>query len=441
MRSVPMMLATAGGLALLACGIAAADTVTTNFEPPTFRVGSVDGQDGWHSAAPGDIPALPQGYDQEVVAGTGVPTFGAQSLRHSNAFNEPTGEFFYQTYSKPTSQPAGESVANTEYSGQFEFISTNPAAQQDGLFMTMSPDNSTGGRMSAVRLVDDPDGIRAIVFDTPEPDGEFEAYDAGVYRRDQVHTVRFWIKFVPGEDNDIVRIFIDGTDIGKQLGVCFTTWENYYRAIERAVPVTDSIEFRASGGMRPELAGQGFYFDHVTNTTANGAGPAGCSGGEEVPPDEVVIDKTTSTQVARPGDLVTYRISLRNRDDATVRSLRACDRVPRALTFVRATRRLRRAAGRRLCLTIRLRPGERRVFHATFRVRAGVTAQTITNGATADVPDTSAPHPPDSTSASPFPAGGQRRRRVDRDSSTIGVLSEQAESCPAAASRRARVTC
>ena len=108
---------------------------------------------------------------------------------------------------------------------------------------------------------------------------------------------------------------------------------------------------------------------------------------------------------------------------------------------MRSTRRLQRTAGRRLCLTIRLRPGQRKVFRATFRVRAGVTAQTITNGATADVPDTSAPHPPEGTDASPFPAGGQRRRRVDRDSRTIGVLSEQARRCPATTSRRARVAC
>ena len=445
MRLTLALIASAVSLALLAYGVAQADTVTTDFEPPTFHPGSVNGQDGWHSATGSDIPALPNGYDQAVVGVSGIPGFGTQSLRHSNGYNEPTGEFLFQTYSKPTAQPAGETQPNTEYSGQFSFITTSPTAQQPGLYMTISPDNSTGGRMSGVRLIDEADGIRAIIFDTPdEATGDFEAYDAGLYRRDQVHTVRFWIKFVPGPDNDIVRIFIDGTDIGQKLGVCLTSWENFYRAVQRVpVPVTNSIEFRAAGGEVPALVGHGFLFDNVTNTTANGTGPAGCpTGGGEVPP--VDIDKTTPTRVAQPGDLVTYRITVRNRGDAPAHRLRVCDRVPRALRFVRATRRLNRAAGRRLCLTIRLlRPGQRRTFRATVRLRAGVTADTVTNGATADTPDVSAPQSPDAAGdPSPFPPSGQpRRRRLGRDSRTIGVLSEQAQSCPAAVNPHAHAAC
>ena len=173
--------------------------------------------------------------------------------------------------------------------------------------------------------------------------------------------------------------------------------------------------FRAAGGEVPSLVGGGFLFDNVTNTTANGRGPAGC--GEEPPP--VVIDKTTRTRFARPDDLITYRISVRNRGDAPVRGLRACDRAPRALRFLGSTVRLRRAAGRRRCLTIRLlRPGQRKTFRATFRLRANVTADTVTNGASADTPTGSAP------SAS-LPENAvipkQRRRRLARDSATIRV--------------------
>ena len=78
---------------------------------------------------------------------------------------------------------------------------------------------------------------------------------------------------------------------------------------------------------------------------------------------------------------------MRNRGDAPVRGLRACDRAPRALRFVGARPRLRRAAGRRLCRTIRLlRPGQRTTFRATFRLRANVTADTVTNGGSVDAP-------------------------------------------------------
>jgi hypothetical protein len=57
------------------------------------------------------------------------------------------------------------------------------------------------------------------------------------------------MKLVPGPDNDIVRIFIDGEDIGNKLGVCLETWENYYRDDEkREPPVTNSLGFRSDNG-------------------------------------------------------------------------------------------------------------------------------------------------------------------------------------------------
>ena len=427
-------------MALLACGVALANTVTTNFD--AFSLRTVNGQGGWHSAMrfaddpPPSVPALPFGYDQDVVAVNGIPGFGTQSLRHSNAYNEPTGEFFFQTYSSSAAGSAGESEPNTEYVGEFSFISDKPAAEQPGLFMTMSPDNSTGGRMSAVRFIDEPDGIRAIIFDTPDPTtGAFVAYDAGLYSRDAVHTVRFWIKFVPGENNDIVRIFIDGRDIGNELGVCFTTWENFYRASNQAVPVTNSVQFRAAGGQVPSLIGGGFLFDNVTNTTANGRGPLGCG---EVEPPPIDVDKTTQTRCALRGDLVTYRISVRNRGRTPVRGVRACDRVPRALRFVGATPRLHRAAGRRLCLTLRLLwPGQRKTFRATFALRMNVTADTVTNGASVDTPTGSTPSPS-------LPENGvaptQRRRPVGNDAAKIRVRTEPA-ACPAARKPRAHAAC
>jgi uncharacterized repeat protein (TIGR01451 family) len=435
MRRILIALATAVSMTLLPCGVAVADSVTTTFEPPTFNPGSVDEQNGWTSAEPGDIPALPNGYDQAVVPVTGISGFGTQSLRHSNAYNESTGELFYLTNSTRTLAPAGEDEPNTEYIGEFSFISFDQDAEQPGLFMTMSPDNGEGGRMSGVRLLDKPQGIRALIYDTPDPaTGDFRALPGGLYSRNEVHTVRFWIKFVPGDNNDIVRVFIDDNDIGDELGVCFTTWENFYRASDQEVPVTRSMIFRASGGEVPSLVGGGFLFDNVTNTTANGAGPApGC--GEEPPPVEV--DKTTQTRFARPGDLITYRISVRNRGDTPVRGLRACDRAPRALRFVRSSARLHRAAGRRLCLTLRLRPGQRKTFRATFRLRESVTADTVTNGSSVDIPTGSAPTPSLPESAV-LPE--QRRRAVARDAATIGVV-RTAGACPAALHPRARAAC
>ena len=143
-----------------------------------------------------------------------------------------------------------------------------------------------------------------------------------LYSRDEVHTVRFWIKFVPGENNDIVRIYIDGRDIGNELGVCFTSWENFYRASQQAVPVTRSMIFRAADGEYADLLGRGFLFDNVINTTATGRGPLGCG---EVEPPPIDVDKTTHTRSALRGDLITYRISVRNRGRHA--GARACGRV------------------------------------------------------------------------------------------------------------------
>jgi uncharacterized repeat protein (TIGR01451 family) len=435
MRSALIVFAAAAGMALLAGPVAVADTVTSNFEPPTFHTGSVNGQGGWTSAAPGDIPALPNGYDQEVVPTSGfndVPgAFGSQSLRHSNAFNEPTGEFFFQTYSARTAEAAGEDLPNTEYTAQFSFISTKPQELQPGLNMRISPDSGVGGRMSYIGLQDTEGGIALNFFDT-NADGEFVLHPLGTVRRDVMHTIKFWIKLHPGPNNDLVRVFIDNTDVGQ----CFTTWENFYPRVPEPVPTINSLQFRAAGGDMPDLAGGGYLFDNVTITTANGPGPADCSGGGGGEPD-IDVDKRTATRFARPGQLVRYRITVRNRDDVPVRSLRACDRVPRALRFVRATPRLHRAAGHRLCLTIRLlRPGHRRTFRLTFRLRANVTADTVTNGGTADTPSESAPSPspPDSGGTKP------RRRRVARDGATIGVLG-QVQGCPAALRPRARAAC
>jgi len=80
-----------------------ADTVgPINFEPSTYTVGSVNGQDGWSSTG---------AFDQAVTANGGGPAgFGTQSLRISDAVT--SGSFGDQTFSKPTADAAGEPGAD-----------------------------------------------------------------------------------------------------------------------------------------------------------------------------------------------------------------------------------------------------------------------------------------------------------------------------------------
>jgi hypothetical protein len=311
-------------VALVVVAVAAADTYTTGLESPTFSTtwsgpggtsenpGTVNGQDGWHSATKTDIPALPNGYDQAVVDNSLYPNyvanggglFGAQSLRVSNAYTEPSGEFFYQTYSKSTTQNAGEGLTNTVYTGEFQFIPTTDQFQPN-LYVRVSPDNSTGGRMSFVGLRDiqnaDGDGIQMTFFDT-DASGTFVPHDLGVYPRDKVHTIKFDIKFVDGPANDIVRLFVDGKDMGEELDECFTTWEQFYREVSHEpVPFTNSIEFRVqgSGTTIANLIGGGYLFDNVKNTTTDSGGPAPTVCG--VPEVGVIAPTATTCSQYRDG--------------------------------------------------------------------------------------------------------------------------------------------
>lgn len=395
------LFATVASLALALCGVALADTVTTNFEAPPFRscglppappvlappqfmsCWTVNGQDGWKSAIPGNIPSLPAGYDQQVVANSGAPPeFGSQSLRISNAYGTgPTTsppEFHFQTYSAPTTDAAGESETNKVYTAQFSFISVHPNQVQPRLLISLSPDNGEGGRMSYIGLEDinttdsgcvqdEPcgNGIDVSLYDTP--DGHFVGYDLGVLPRDVPHTIKFWMKLNPGPGNDLVRILIDGHDVGQ----CFTTWEDFYRATNQDVPISDRLLLLSGNrdGNRLSLLGGGYLFDNVTTTTA-APGPPGC---------DLPIEKTADSPTVIAGGLVGYRISVRNRGRLSERNVLVCDHIPREMTFVSADRKLRRL-GRRRCLLIqRLGPGQRVSFHLVLRVDANAPPGTVDN--------------------------------------------------------------
>jgi uncharacterized repeat protein (TIGR01451 family) len=420
MRNACTVLTVAVSMTLLTCEVAVADTVNTTFEPapsePSFALGPVGGQNGWLSSGP---------FDQAVVATAnfaGAPSdFGEQSLRHSNAVT--SGSFGDQTFAAPTQVAAGEALADTEYLAEFSFISTTPTERQAGLFLSISPVLAgTDRRMSHMSLEDAPGGIEVVFWDV-NADGQFVAHPLGTLTREVRHTIMYWIKFNPGPANDVVRVFIDGVEAGES----FTTWEDYYRSLEQEPSPINSLLFRAAGTAAPDLRGEGYLFDNITVATGDLPDPEdgddgddGANGDDGEP--EIDIEKRTRTRFASPGDLITYRVTVTNRDDVAVRSLRSCDEVPRALGFVRATVRLQRAAGRRLCSTIRLlRAGQSRTFRATFRLRANAAGETVVNRASADAPTESAPSP------SPPDAGptSTRRSRVARDAAAVTVGERQ----------------
>src|SRR6478672_8774875 len=82
-----------------------------------------------------------------------------QSLRMSNAVT--SGSFGDWVFSNHVNDPAGESVANHKFVGEFKFKSVT-GAYQPKLQISTSPDNGQGARMSFLRLADMKDGIHVL---------------------------------------------------------------------------------------------------------------------------------------------------------------------------------------------------------------------------------------------------------------------------------------
>lgn len=278
------VLATLGLLTAISvlCLSAAAQTIT--FEPATYSLGNINGQDGWKKTG---------SYDHAVSA-TSFPGFGTQSLRISNAIT--SGAFGDQTFSKPLVNEAGETgAANGGQSGgvrqnyfetQFTIGSAVPGAQQPGLFMSTSPDRGDGGRMSYLRFEDFADGIH-VFFDeykdnapfgtTVQPndpvgcgvEDDFTDDDIATLSRNVGHTIKFAIFFLDGPRNDVVQIYIDGV-----LVKTGTSWEDYFRFCEgNPTRTVDSLLFRTAGTAAPATSGNGFLIDNMGIASSTNAAP------------------------------------------------------------------------------------------------------------------------------------------------------------------------
>ena len=143
-------------LILSAVGVASADSsASINFESG-YANGDPNGQNGWSKSGP---------YDVNIVDVSSYPTaagygFGTKALQSSNYVV--SGSFGDQAFTPALSTPASES-GPTHFGASFEFGTTS-ASQQPGLYMSISPDNGTGGRMSYLRFEDQSDGVH-VFFD------------------------------------------------------------------------------------------------------------------------------------------------------------------------------------------------------------------------------------------------------------------------------------
>ena len=243
------------------------------FEPKQgYVIGDINGQQGWTKSG---------AYDVGVASVATFPDasgygFGTQALRLSNSVV--SGSFGDQTFSPGLASPAGESSAAAHFSARF-MIGTTQATVQPGLFMSVSPDNGSGGRMSYLRFEDQNDGVHVFFDDVTDagPIGtvaNFNETDIATLSRTKAHSIRFALDFKNGPANDVVKIFVDGKKM-----ITGTTWEDYYRYDPEAsgsgnqVPTVAKLLFREGGNAAnatPANAGKGFLVDGVTLRSSAG---------------------------------------------------------------------------------------------------------------------------------------------------------------------------
>ena len=258
----------------LSAAVAFADSVgPIIFEPPTYVVGDIDGQDGWKSTGP---------YDHAVAAQSLYAGFDSQSLRISNAIT--SGSFGDQTFSKELVSEAGETSAQGDgvsgprrnyFEARWKFASTTPNAEQPGLQFVASPDRGDGARMSWVQMRDTPGGLEVNFNDYRDhaPFGGANGDPAGCGAEDNFvqttlatgldrkkpHTVEMEINFREGPRNDVVKVWVDG-----KLEITGTTWEDYFRYCEgNPTRTVDSMLFRTAGDPAPATLGHGFLVDRL----------------------------------------------------------------------------------------------------------------------------------------------------------------------------------
>ena len=294
-RSVSSILVT---LTLLLTGStpASADSRAINFEAPTYNPGSIDGQNGWAGTL--GIPINPA-IDQAVVTNTyGYTSFSGQSWRISNAYTD--GAFGDWPFSPSLVNEAGETSAQNgvvyssgprqnHFEVHWDFASTVPSSEQQGLQISTAPDRGDGARMSFIKMRDTPTGLAIDFADYQDrkPHGSLSNPAAGCETEDDFvittvasgldrmrpHTVKLAIDFVDGPRNDVVKVFVDGT-----LRHTGGTWEDYYRWCTESgggVPndssadqsrTVDSMIFqaRSGGGTAPSTRGNGFLIDNLS---------------------------------------------------------------------------------------------------------------------------------------------------------------------------------
>ena len=249
----------------LFAGSAAADTIAPiGFD--SYTLGDINGQQGWLNTG---------GYDAAVVA-----VSGGQALQISDA--KTSGSFGDQIFSPGLASPSSES-SNQHFEAAFD-IGTVSATPNDGLHLSISPDNGQGGRMSYLRFeYHQGDSLVHVFFDDvnqPSDCGSagcanFQEKEIASFAPGTTHTFKFAIDLIPNASNDVVKIYMDGA-----LETTGTTWEDYYRYDHESGPANppaiSKLLFKEGGTANLNDQGNGYLIDNVSLSSSGAvAGAAG----------------------------------------------------------------------------------------------------------------------------------------------------------------------
>ncbi|MDQ8155399.1 MAG: hypothetical protein P3B98_12125 [Gemmatimonadota bacterium] len=284
-------------IALARAPLAATSTAAKLASFESFTPGAINGQFDWQSMG-GVGNAPPPGtcavYDHEIsnasalIAGIDATEFlGARSLRLSNAVT--SGCYGDQTFSYRTANVAGESSArwgtaefalpgarlDNHFEAEWTVMSVVPFAQQPGLEVVASPARGDDQRMGWLQVADLADGLAISVarwVDAGSLSGATIAptiIASGLDRR-APHVIKLTMDFVDGPDNDVVRVWVDGT-----LRNAGPSWERYYALKGIAPPAVNRLMFRTGsdalrglpGTAAPATRGLGLAFDNLRQST------------------------------------------------------------------------------------------------------------------------------------------------------------------------------
>lgn len=256
--------------------IAAASTsiaanVVTDFE--SFTAGSsVNTQGGWQATATRDEAIVDLGGNKVWRMSNAITSGSFGDQPHS------PGTGYYSGETAATYQPNSAQATSSRFYGAFSFRSVSTVATT-GLFLSISPDDGNGSRLSYLSLSDTGSGITVGFYDTQDNHPVTNRNEGFVYTPIATNLaygtwnkLAFDIEFADGRNVDGVTGNVNGNDVVKiylndALVHTGTSWESYFWTTNegptQTVRAIDRLLFRAGGTAAPAATGGGFYFDNV----------------------------------------------------------------------------------------------------------------------------------------------------------------------------------